>query len=101
MIKFLNRIDGRPGEIARIQSQPIAMRWTDELRKMSEINPNCKLLGELLGLDLCTRTVVYPLLIKGWAPRRISDRLKVSINTVQGVLEIGREQLMEKLATPR
>jgi DNA-directed RNA polymerase specialized sigma24 family protein len=100
MVKLLNRIDRRTGETALIQSQPIAMRWTDELRKMSEINPNCKLLGEILGLDLCTRTVVYPLLIKGWAPRRISDHLKVPINTVHKELKIGREQLMEKLATP-
>ena len=54
MITLLNRIDGRPDEIALIQSQPIVIRWTDELRKISEINPNCKLLKELLGLDLCT-----------------------------------------------
>ena len=101
MTTLLNRIDGRPDEIALIQSQPIAIRWTDELRKISEINPNCKLLRELLGLDLCTRTVVYLLFIKGWTPHRISDRLKVSIITVQKVLKIGREQLMEKLATPR
>lgn len=101
MITLLNRIDRLPAEIALIQSQPIANRYTDELRKISEINPNCKLLRELLGLDLCTRTVAYLLLIKGWPPRRISDRLKVSIITVQKVLKIGREQLMEKLATAR
>ena len=101
MTTLLNRIDGRPEEIALIPPQPIAIRWTDELRKISEINPNCKLLRELLGLDPSTRTVVYLLLIKGWTPRRISDRLKVSIITVHKVLKIGREQLMEKLATPR
>ena len=28
---------------------------------------SCKLLRELLSLDLYTRTVVYPLLIKGWS----------------------------------
>lgn len=101
MITPLNRIDRLPDEITLIQLQPIAIRWTDELRKISEINPNCKLLRELLGLDPCTRTVVYLLLIKGWSPRRISHRLKVSIITVQKALKIGREQLMEKLAMPR
>src|SRR5215469_1474604 len=100
MTTILNRIDGRADEIAFIKSQPIASRWTDELRRISEIHPNCKLLRELLRLDLCTRTAVYAFLIKGWTPRRISDRLKVSINTVQKLLEIGREQLTEKLAPP-
>jgi DNA-directed RNA polymerase specialized sigma24 family protein len=100
MTALLNGIEGRPREIAFIRSQPIASRWTDELRRISETHPNCKLLRELLRLDLCTRTVVYPFLIKGWTPRRISDRLKVSIITVEKLLEIGREQLTEKLARP-
>jgi hypothetical protein len=98
---LLNRIDGRLDEIALIQSQPIAMQWTNELRRIIGINPNCKLLRELLSLDLYTRTVAYLFLIKGWSPRRVADSLKVSLSTIQKLLEIGREQLKEKLATPR
>jgi DNA-directed RNA polymerase specialized sigma24 family protein len=52
-------------------------------------------------LDLYTRTVVYPVLIKGWSSRRIADRLKVSPITIQKLLEIGREQLKKNLAAPR
>jgi len=85
-------------EIATTQSQPIAMQWTSELRRIIGIHPSCKLLRELLSLDLCTRTVVYPLLIKGWSPRRIAFRLKVPLITIQKLLELGREQLKGRLA---
>jgi len=101
MTTLLNGIDGGPDEIALIQSRPIAVQWTDELRRIIGIHPSCKLLREVLSLDLYTRTVVYPFLIKGWSPRRIAERLKVSPSTIQKLLEIGREQLKGKLATPR
>jgi len=101
MTTLLNQIDGRPDELAFIRSEPISMQWTDELRRNIGLNPSCKLLRELLSLDLYTRTVVYPFLIKGWSPRRIADRLKVSLITIQKLLEIGREQLKRKLAAPR
>ena len=101
MTTLLNQIDGRPDELAFIRSEPISMQWTDELRRNIGLNPCCKLLRELLSLDLYTRTVVYPFLIKGWSPRRIADRLKVSLITIQKLLEIGREQLKRKLAAPR
>jgi DNA-directed RNA polymerase specialized sigma24 family protein len=74
------------------------MQWTNELRKNVDLHPSCKLLRELLSLDLNTRTVLYPFLIKGWSSSRIADRLKVSLITIQMLLEIGREQLMRKLA---
>jgi len=77
------------------------MQWTDELRKNVGLHPSCKLLRELLSLDIYTRTVVYPLLIKGWSSSRIADRLKVSIITIHKLWEIGREQLKSKLAPPR
>ncbi len=77
------------------------MQWTNELRRNIGLNPSCKLLRELLSLDLYTRTVVYPFLIKGWSASRIADRLKVSLITIQKLLEIGREQLKRKLAAPR
>jgi DNA-directed RNA polymerase specialized sigma24 family protein len=77
------------------------MQWTNELRKNVGLYPSCKLLRELLSLDLYTRTVVYPFLIKGWSSSRIADRLKVSIITIQKLLEIGREQLKRKLAPLR
>jgi len=77
------------------------MQWTNELRKNVGLYPSCILLRELLSLDLYTRTVVYPLLIKGWSSSRIADRLNVSIITIQDLLEIGREQLKRKLAPPR
>ena len=73
------------------------MRWTNELQKNVSLHPGCKLLRELLNLDLYTRTVVYPLLIKGWSSHRIADRLKVSLITIQKLLENGREQLQGKL----
>jgi hypothetical protein len=88
-------------ELVLIGSEPISMQWTNELRKYVILYPSCKLLSELLSLDLYTRTVVYPLLIKGWSSSRIADRLKVSITTIQKLLEIGREQLKRKLAPPR
>jgi hypothetical protein len=77
------------------------MQWTNELRKNVGLHPTCKLLRELLSLDLCTRTVVYPFLLKGWSSSRIADRLKVSPITIQMLLEIGRKQLKRKLAAPR
>jgi DNA-directed RNA polymerase specialized sigma24 family protein len=101
MRKLLNGIDGGLDEIALIQSQPIAVEWTNELRRIIGVHPSCKLLREVLSLDLYTRAVVYLFLIKGWSPRRIADRLKVSPNTIRQVLEIGREQLKGKLAAPR
>jgi hypothetical protein len=101
MTTLLNRIDGRPDELAFIRSEPISMQWTDELRRNIGLYPSCKLLRELLSLDLYTRTVVYPFLIKGWSARRIADRLKVSLITIQKLLEIGREQLKRKLVAPR
>jgi hypothetical protein len=73
---LLNRLDSRPDEIALIQSEPISMQWTNELRRNLGLHPSCKLLNELLSLNLCTRTVVYPFLIKGWSPRRIADRFR-------------------------
>ena len=87
-------------ELVLIGSEPISMQWTNELRKNVGLYPSCKLLSELLSLDLYTRTVVYPLLIKGWSSSRIADRLKVSIITIQKLLEIGREQLKRKLSPP-
>jgi hypothetical protein len=101
MTTLLNRTDGRPDELALIRSEPISMRWTNELRTNIGLHPSCKLLRDLLSLDLYTRTVVYPFLIKGWSASRIADRLKVSIITIQRLLEIGREQLKRKLAAPR
>jgi DNA-directed RNA polymerase specialized sigma24 family protein len=100
MTTLLNRIDGRADELALIQSEPISMQWTNELRRNIGLHPSCKLLRELLNLDLYTRTVVYPLLIKGWSASRIADRLKVSLITIQELLEIGRERLKRKLAAP-
>jgi DNA-directed RNA polymerase specialized sigma24 family protein len=100
MTTLLNRIDGRPDELALIQSEPISMQWTNELRRNIGLHPSCKLLRELLNLDLYTRTVVYALLIKGWSASRIADRLKVSLVTIQELLEIGRERLKRKLAAP-
>src|ERR1700730_14738027 len=100
MTTLLNRTDGIPDDLALIRSEPISMQWTNELRKNIGLHPSCKLLSELLSLDLYTRTVVYPFLIKGWSSRRIADRLKVSLITIQRLLEIGREQLKRKLAAP-
>jgi hypothetical protein len=100
MTTLLNQTDGRPDELALIRSEPISMQWTNELRRNIGLHPSCKLLRELLSLDLYTRTVVYPFLIKGWSSRRIADRLKVSLITIQKLLEIGREQLKRKLAAP-
>jgi hypothetical protein len=101
MTTLLNRTDGIPDEFALIRSEPISMQWTNELWRDIGLHPSCKLLRELLSLDLYTRTVVYPLLIKGWSSRRIADRLKVSLITIQKLLEIGREQLKRKLVAPR
>jgi DNA-directed RNA polymerase specialized sigma24 family protein len=98
---LLNRIDDRPVDTALIQTKPIAMQWTEELRRIIGTHPSCKLLRELLNLDLYTRTVLYPFFIKGWSPRRIADRLKVPLITIQKLLETGREQLKGKLAAPR
>jgi DNA-directed RNA polymerase specialized sigma24 family protein len=97
---LLNRTNGRSSELALIRSEPISMQWANELRKNVGVHPSCKLLRELLSLDQCTRTAVYPFLIKGWSSRRIADRLKVSLITIQALLEIGREQLKRKLAAP-
>jgi DNA-directed RNA polymerase specialized sigma24 family protein len=100
MTTLLNPIDRRSDELAVIQSKPISMQWTNELRRNISLHPSCKLLRELLSLNLYTRTVVYPFLIKGWSPRRIADRLNVSLITIQKLLEIGREQLKRKLQHP-
>ena len=101
MTTLLNPIDRRSDELALIQSEPISMQWTNELRRNIGLHPNCKVLRDVLSLNLSTRTVVYPFLLKGWSPRRIAHRLKVSLITIQKLLEIGREQLKGKLATPR
>ena len=101
MTTLLNRTDDRTDELVVIRSEPISMQWTNELRRSLGLHPSCKLLRELLSLDLYTRTVVYPLLIKGWSSRRIADRLKVSLITIQKLLEIGREQQKRKVAAPR
>jgi hypothetical protein len=82
MATLSHGIGGRTDEIALIQSQPIAMQWTNELRRIIGTHPRCKLLRELLSLDLYIRTVVYPFLIKGWSPRRIAVRLKVPLITI-------------------
>jgi len=100
MTTLLNLIDGRPDELALIRSEPILMQWTNELRRNIGLHPSCKLLRELLNLNLYTRTVVYPLLIKGWSASRIANRLKVSLIAIQELLEIGREQLKRELAAP-
>jgi DNA-directed RNA polymerase specialized sigma24 family protein len=101
MTTLLNRTDDRTDELVVIRSEPISMQWTNELRRSIGLHPSCKLLRELLSLDLYTRTVVYPLLIKGWSSRRIADRLKVSLIAIQKLLEIGRKRLKRKLAAPR
>ena len=98
MTSLLNRTNGRPDDLARIRTEPISMQWTEELRRNVRLHPNCTLLKELLGLDPYIRTVVYPFLIKGWSSVQIARRLKVSLVTIQMLLEIGREQLKGKLA---
>src|SRR5262245_2029570 len=100
MTTLLNPIDCRSGELALILSEPISMQWTNELWRNIGLHPNCKLLRDILSLNLYTRTVVYPFLVKGWSPRRIADRLKVSLITIQKLLEIGREQLKRTLQQP-
>ena len=67
MTTLLNRTDDRTDELVLIRSEPISMQWTNELRRSLGLHPSCKLLRELLSLDLYTLTVVYPLLIKGWS----------------------------------
>ena len=101
MTALWNRTNGRSDELSLIRSEPISTQWNNELRRNFGLYPSCKLLRELLNLDLNTRTVVYPFLIKGWSSRRIADRLKVSLVTIQMLLENGREQLKRKLAAPR
>jgi DNA-directed RNA polymerase specialized sigma24 family protein len=93
-----NRNEDRPEELDLIRSEPISRQWTNELRKSIALHPRSKFLRELLSLDLYTRTVVYPFLIKGWSSSRIAARLNVSLITIQKLLEIGREQLKRKLA---
>jgi hypothetical protein len=88
-------------ELALIRSEPISMQWTNELRRNVGLYPSCRLLRELLNLDLYTRTVVYPLLVKGWSSSRIADRFKVSLSTIQKLLEVGREQLKRRLEATR
>ena len=101
MNTLLNRTDDTADELALIRSEPISMQWTNELRRSIRLHPSCKLLRELLSLDLYIRTGVYLFLIKGWSASRIADRLKVSLFTIQKLLEIGREQLKRKLAALR
>src|SRR5580704_13180608 len=79
MTTLLNGTYDTPDELALIRSEPISMQWTKELRKSIGLHPGCKLLRGLLSLDQNTRTVVYPLLIKGWSSRQIANRLKVSL----------------------
>jgi DNA-directed RNA polymerase specialized sigma24 family protein len=100
MTTFLNPIDSRSDELSLIQSEPISMEWTNELRRSIDLHPSCKLLRALLSLKLPIRTVVYPFLIKGWSPRRIANRFELSHITIQKLLETGREQLKRKLQHP-
>jgi DNA-binding NarL/FixJ family response regulator len=100
MTTLLNRTYDTLDELALIGSEPISMQWTKELRRSIGLHPGCKLLRGLLSLDLNTRTVVYPLLIKGWSSRQIADRLKVSLITIQNLLESGRQELQSNLAAP-
>jgi hypothetical protein len=94
---LLNRPESKRDEIALIQSEPISMQWTDELRRNIGLHPGCNLLKDLLSLDLYTRAAVYLFLIKAWSPRRIADHFKVSVTTIQKLLEFGRRQLKRKL----
>ena len=100
MTTLLNPVDRRSDEFALIQSAPISTQWTNELRRNIGLHPSCKLLTDLLRLYPYTRTVVYPFLIKGWSPRRIAERLKVSRVTIERLLEVGREQLKRSLEHP-
>jgi DNA-directed RNA polymerase specialized sigma24 family protein len=100
MTTLLNRTYDTRDEQALIRSEPISMQWTKELRRSIALHPGCKLLRGLLSLDLNTRTVVYPLLIKGWTSRQIANRLRVSLTTIHKLLETGRQQLQSSLATP-
>jgi hypothetical protein len=100
MTTLLNRTYDTPDELALIRSEPISMQWTKELRRSIGLHPGCKLLRGLLSLDQNTRTVVYPLLIKGWSSRQIANRLKVSLGTIHKLLETGRQQLQSSLAAP-
>jgi DNA-directed RNA polymerase specialized sigma subunit len=100
MTTLLNRTYDSADELALIRSEPISIQWTKELRRSIGLHPGCKLLRGLLSLDLNTRTVVYPLLIKGWSSRQIANRLRVSLSTIHRLLEIGRQQLQSSLATP-
>jgi DNA-directed RNA polymerase specialized sigma24 family protein len=95
---LLNRIEDLPVDTALNQSRPIALQWSEELRRIVATHPRCRLLKELLNLDLYNRAVLFLLLVKGWSPRRIADRLKVSLVTIQKLLETSREQLKSKLA---
>ena len=101
MTTLLSRIDTTRDEIALIQSEPISMQWTNELRRDIGLHPGCKLLRELLSLDLYTRAIVYLFLIRAWSPGRIANHLKVSMTTIQKLLELGRDQLKRKLAASR
>jgi DNA-binding NarL/FixJ family response regulator len=100
MITLLNQTGNGLGELALIRSRTVSMEWTNELRRNIGLHPGCQVLKELLSLDLSTRTAVYPFLIKGWSSRQIANRLKVSLITIQRLLEVGREQLKKKLAVP-
>jgi hypothetical protein len=57
MTTLLNRTDRGPDELALIQSEPISMQWSNELRRNIALHPSCKVLRELFSLDLYTRTV--------------------------------------------
>ena len=100
MTTLLNRTYDTRDELALIRSEPISTQWTKELRRSIGLHPGCKLLRGLLSLDLNTRTVVYPLLIKGWSSRQIANRLKISLTTIHKLLETGRQQLQNSLAAP-
>jgi DNA-directed RNA polymerase specialized sigma24 family protein len=96
---LFNRVDYQTAELAAIQYKPLATQWTEELRTNIQTHPRCRMLKELLNLDLYTRAVLYPFFIKGWTPRRIADRLKISLVLVQELLQTGREQLKRKLTS--
>jgi DNA-directed RNA polymerase specialized sigma24 family protein len=98
---LLSRTNGVPDEVALIQPERISTEWADELRRNIRVYPACNLWRALLGLDVCTQTVLYAFLIRGWSSSRIAEHLDVSLITIQELLENGREELKRKLVEPR
>jgi DNA-directed RNA polymerase specialized sigma24 family protein len=98
---LLSRTNGVPDEVALIQPERISTEWADELRRNIRVYPACNLWRALLSLDVCTQTVLYAFLIRGWSSSRIAEHLDVSLITIQELLENGREELKRKLVEPR